>query len=200
MFTTFKHITGKLAAVSAGAFAFGIVAFSAAPALAQYSPIQAAAGNPIVTDVGASPFYSFGASPFYEPIYLFAVNTQDPATGQTEELTGGFVQSPFYIITGSGSFGLIPPNSDASEYIGVDTDTSGFFSDTLVFDLFSLAIGGPPYNVTALGEELVTIEALVYGPGFVPEPSTWAMLVLGFAGLGYAGYRRAKAGRATLAV
>jgi phospholipase/lecithinase/hemolysin len=29
----------------------------------------------------------------------------------------------------------------------------------------------------------------------VPEPSTWAMLLLGFAGLGYAGYRRgARAG------
>jgi hypothetical protein len=26
----------------------------------------------------------------------------------------------------------------------------------------------------------------------VPEPSTWAMLLIGFAGLGYAGYRRAK--------
>jgi len=24
----------------------------------------------------------------------------------------------------------------------------------------------------------------------VPEPSTWAMLLLGFAGLGYAAYRR----------
>jgi len=28
----------------------------------------------------------------------------------------------------------------------------------------------------------------------VPEPSTWAMLLLGFAGLGFAGYRRAKSG------
>ena len=26
-----------------------------------------------------------------------------------------------------------------------------------------------------------------------PEPSTWAMMVIGFAGLGFAGYRRAKA-------
>jgi hypothetical protein len=26
----------------------------------------------------------------------------------------------------------------------------------------------------------------------VPEPSTWAMLMLGFAGLGFAGYRKAK--------
>jgi PEP-CTERM motif len=25
--------------------------------------------------------------------------------------------------------------------------------------------------------------------GAVPEPSTWAMMLLGFAGLGYAGYR-----------
>ena len=33
----------------------------------------------------------------------------------------------------------------------------------------------------------------------VPEPQTWAMMLLGFAGLGFAGYRRAKAGRMTLA-
>jgi PEP-CTERM motif len=26
----------------------------------------------------------------------------------------------------------------------------------------------------------------------VPEPSTWAMMLLGFMGLGYAGYRRGK--------
>jgi hypothetical protein len=33
----------------------------------------------------------------------------------------------------------------------------------------------------------------------IPEPSTLAMLMLGFAGLGYAGHRRARAGRPTLA-
>ena len=30
----------------------------------------------------------------------------------------------------------------------------------------------------------------------VPEPSTWAMMVLGFAGLGYAAFRRNTKGRA----
>ena len=28
-----------------------------------------------------------------------------------------------------------------------------------------------------------------------PEPSTWAMMLLGFAGLGFAGYRKAKTAR-----
>ena len=34
---------------------------------------------------------------------------------------------------------------------------------------------------------------VLYSPT-VPEPSTWAMMLLGFAGLGFAGYRRARAG------
>ena len=33
----------------------------------------------------------------------------------------------------------------------------------------------------------------------VPEPSTWALMLLGFAGLGYAGFRKAQSGRAALA-
>jgi uncharacterized membrane protein len=37
------------------------------------------------------------------------------------------------------------------------------------------------------------------GPSSVPEPSTWGMMCFGFAALALAGYRRAKAGRATLA-
>ncbi len=33
----------------------------------------------------------------------------------------------------------------------------------------------------------------------VPEPSTWAMLALGFAGLGYAGFRRSGKSRIAIA-
>ena len=35
----------------------------------------------------------------------------------------------------------------------------------------------------------------VSGAGAVPEPSTWALMVVGFAGLGYAAFRRAKSAR-----
>jgi PEP-CTERM motif len=35
--------------------------------------------------------------------------------------------------------------------------------------------------------------------GSVPEPSTWAMMALGFAGLGFVGYRKAKVARTALA-
>ena len=36
--------------------------------------------------------------------------------------------------------------------------------------------------------------------GAVPEPSTWAMFLMGLAGLGYAGYRKAKSPRTALTV
>ena len=36
--------------------------------------------------------------------------------------------------------------------------------------------------------------------GAVPEPSTWAMMLLGFAGLGFASYRHAKKGRSASAM
>ena len=46
---------------------------------------------------------------------------------------------------------------------------------------FDFAVGDPP------------------GASAVPEPATWAMLLIGFAGLGFAGYRRERASRATRA-
>jgi hypothetical protein len=35
-----------------------------------------------------------------------------------------------------------------------------------------------------------TIDNLSFGVSAVPEPSTWAMMILGFAGVGFMAYRR----------
>ena len=42
----------------------------------------------------------------------------------------------------------------------------------------------------ATGVGPILVEAVA-----VPEPATWAMMLLGFAGLGFAGHRRARAVR-----
>jgi hypothetical protein len=39
---------------------------------------------------------------------------------------------------------------------------------------------------------IYSCNGLAVAAGTVPEPSTWAMLLIGFAGLGFAGYRGAR--------
>jgi PEP-CTERM motif len=50
-------------------------------------------------------------------------------------------------------------------------------------------ISQPPFDLSGLGE---SAGFALFGTmtAAVPEPSTWAMMLLGFAGLGYLGYRR----------
>jgi PEP-CTERM motif len=55
-------------------------------------------------------------------------------------------------------------------------------------DLFS----GPDWTPNAVGDKLVVDALYTVTVGGVPEPSTWAMLLIGFAGLGWAGFRRAR--------
>jgi PEP-CTERM motif len=48
-------------------------------------------------------------------------------------------------------------------------------------------------DVASIGTFFASNEIATFGPG-IPEPSTWAMMAVGFAGLGFAGYRKARAG------
>jgi len=51
---------------------------------------------------------------------------------------------------------------------------------------------GAPSTVDASNDPVSTLDSFTVTVAAVPEPSTWAMMVLGFAGLGFAGYRRSR--------
>jgi hypothetical protein len=53
--------------------------------------------------------------------------------------------------------------------------------------------GTPPFHLVESNGNIAAFEVdgITRGPA-VPEPSTWAMMLVGFVGLGYAGFRRAR--------
>ena len=77
---------------------------------------------------------------------------------------------------------------------GGDPCTTGPVAGTCLITFPDAAVIGIQ---TDTGSVLLT--AVSATAGTVPEPSTWAMLLLGFAGLGYAGWRRAAKREAELA-
>jgi hypothetical protein len=65
-----------------------------------------------------------------------------------------------------------------------------------VVDLFSNGIGfGPPGAVFGVAVATADASSDYVADGVTastPEPSTWALMILGFAGLGFAGYRKSR--------
>ena len=126
------------------------------------------------------------------------------------QLNGSNVSETGIFGPGSGSFYFLPDGSDNAAYnfrygngtLTFDPVTGPFVvgANTLHFIVNNTnngIFGGPiPGNhASLLFEGTVTFDAV----SAVPEPSTWAMLLLGFAGIGYGVYRRKKAGPALAA-
>jgi hypothetical protein len=77
----------------------------------------------------------------------------------------------------------------------VSTRGFAFVTDSGVdVDIFSFFAQGSVPSGNAYGEETsVGFGVGTFAMSPVPEPSTWAMMTLGFAGLGFVAYRKAKA-------
>jgi hypothetical protein len=126
--------------------------------------------------------------------------------GSTEQVVFGSARTSISIYWGS-------IDGDQGGNNNLNTLTLGSFTLTGA-DLVALGVGatGTGDQFSSAGNELVTITGL---PAFttatfsstrnafefsigsaVPEPTTWAMMMLGFAGLGYAAFRRNTKGRA----
>jgi hypothetical protein len=88
----------------------------------------------------------------------------------------------FSIALGNGDTFTALGSSNSYAFFGAISDTA--FS--------SFALTGSRIAITSAS--LPGIDNLAFGNGVsaVPEPSTWAMMILGFAGVGYMTYRRRK--------
>jgi PEP-CTERM motif len=108
----------------------------------------------------------------------------DPVIAITGTIGGNTIAGPI-----SGSFGdnLVFPNTNGTSFL----DSQGLsFNDTLgnAYNIFGFFAPGVVTSGNAYGERApggfgvgtFTLSAAV------PEPSTWAMMLLGFAGLGFA--------------
>jgi len=132
--------------------------------------------------------------------------TYDPGTsftltnGSTGDLTGTFTINPAsnslssddVVITGGPAAGTYRPLEN-------DFGTLVYGGITLIalFEVnFTPNLNSAPGHsmlsdvVWNSGEEPVASLSVTGGATLVPEPSTWAMMLLGFAGLGVLGYRQ----------
>ena len=72
-------------------------------------------------------------------------------------------------------------------------DLSAFAQPVLVNSEFSFNEGGLVVPLSSIGITGTAEILYTYTPtAAVPEASTWAMMLIGFAGLGFAGYRRSR--------
>jgi hypothetical protein len=75
-------------------------------------------------------------------------------------------------------------------------DNGGRFQITSFFDVFmEVTLSDRPHSQPPL---TTTIPGILVEAVAVPEPAPWAMMLLGFAGLGFAGQRRVRMARTTL--
>ena len=173
--------------------------------------------GPWLTTPALNPTYSYGVGDNFAPVAIGGFTSGETvtisATGLTSEFDGappdtdanGFVSVFSSDNPGStgthfpGFYTADPANVYLGALIGTFADAAGNIQGTPFF------IGTGPINVTASGAFLflginddlyadnsgslhVTVTADSISA--VPEPSTWAMMLLGFAGVGFMAYRR----------
>jgi hypothetical protein len=110
----------------------------------------------------------------------------------TVQITSAAVQLSGYAlpltdISFQGSQGL---NSDYLFRIVNNEGRFGGGLDTLSLLLNGLPVKINPDSIIQIGPDSLPAVQGTFFAATVPEPSTWAMLLIGFAGIGFAGYRK----------
>ena len=92
---------------------------------------------------------------------------------------------------GAGNF--IPANEPVFDHPAelLEIPENGAYSLDFSFLDTDLPVDGP-----ILADGTLISDPLVPGSSAIPEPSTWAMMLIGFAGIGFLSYRRARSAAA----
>ena len=181
------------------ASALGAMAFGSAPASADLFTIDyyqnytetsggvAVTGTPFFTetlnDVSYIDFNAAGAPvgrPNASGPFAAIITGNFAVTGTTQTFHVGSDDGAYVFLNGT----LAASNPGTHAYSIVDTNTS-FAPGNYDFrvEYFNGPCCGAAVGITYEGVEFNPV------PG-VPEPSTWAMMILGFAGMGFVTYRR----------
>ena len=142
--------------------------------IAAFNPYD---GNPVVVTGPDSPW---------------TVATSGPATLKVQDLFQSVDQ--FDMSDNGVDLGLTSAPTPGSD-CGGDITCSWLNLD---FSRGNFLLGGGAHSITGV-HTLGIPGAAVFEVTTVPEPSTWALMVIGFLGLGFAGYRTAKSRAAAAA-
>lgn len=159
-----------------------------------------------VVSTASGTFDTTLSSPGGAPISAYSLAIVPSGGFDITGVSGGLIN--FYSLTGPTSFGsggVTPYDTTSGLPIGLNAFAGVFFLSSSYVSNSAIASSGTINNATLAGLGLTTgvYEYTVGGnsltinvgqsvEGSVPEPATWAMMLLGFAGIGYALRRRTR--------
>ncbi len=128
--------------------------------------------------------------------------TAGPATAAITGISGS--------VTSDGTNGIASGTiTGLSSYAAADNTL--YAGLTISFGGVSFKAGGQDFNLYSWNGDNYALNSVIDSVGYpqngvvgtlsitaVPEPQTWALMLLGFAGLGFAGYRKAKSSTTAL--
>jgi hypothetical protein len=174
--------------------------------------------SPVTIDVTASGGISGSATGVPNPVeYGLSVNAQaellitaGPGSSVVDELA--LTNAGYTVLSGVGTGSLNSTTSNVTVNFGSTTTFSGGFSlkddpitintDTIYEVEMFVSLGGSPiidesayvdpFIGTPSGYSLELSPGILNGTPPVPEPSTWALTLVGLGGLGSLGFKRAR--------
>jgi hypothetical protein len=174
-FTTAGGDTWSLVSGVAGVQQGTTAGFAAAP-LGETTPYMSVEGGGVEKVV-------FGAAQNSIKIYWGSIDASEPGTPSAGNVNGFSITVDGYTLTGSDLVALYGAHGDGSH------------TDPLANEWVTIS-GLGSFTTAEFTSSKNAFEFSLGSSSSVPEPATWAMMMLGFAGLGYTAFRRNSKGRA----